>query len=178
MGSFAKSCGKIAHTIVQAQSGRVSDVNKYMNDVCSRADMSRRSACVQFGTMITKKMSFNDAYNREHFDGGKACGSLWSHFIEEVKRSEAAAAKGKQSKEQKQAEEEAAKEEELKKATLEEEKLLFGHTEEEVAEKAEEEELEEDIEADGAAEAELLKSKEVAEKAEEEELEEDIEADG
>merc|ERR1719326_1507594 len=147
MGSFAKSCGKIAHTIVQAQSGRVSDVNKYMNDVCSRADMSRRSACVQFGTMITKKMSFNDAYNREHFDGGKACGSLWSHFIEEVKRTEAAAAKGKQSKEQKQ-------------ATLEEEKLLFGHTEEEVAEKAEEEELEDDIEADGAAKAELLKSKE------------------
>merc|ERR1719262_660921 len=70
MGTFAKSCGKLAQTIVQNRFGLSDEVKVYMDDVCSRTSTGwHQATCATFGQMMTHTMALSEHENLQHFDG-------------------------------------------------------------------------------------------------------------
>jgi len=154
LSAFATSCSKVTDGIVGGSLGDLNDVMEYMSDVCNQAALSgwHQSTCFTFSKSITSRLSSDNLKNREKYETGKACGSLWSHFVDEQKSVEEQAIAERKEQEKKDAEVAA---EESEKAAAKAEKL-----------KSEEAEAEKEAKAKEEAEAEAGKKRLAEAKAE------------
>jgi len=147
--AFHKSCAKVVGSIIAASSGHVDVAKDYMGTVCANSPHGWHEAtCKTIGSAVTAQMS-----NKHR--GEKACGTLWSHFVDEEKHEtaesklqaekESAAKKTEEEGVAKKAAEEAAAKKAAEEAAAKkaQEEAAAKKTEEEAAAKKTEEEKEE-----------------------------------